>query len=101
MPVSEATKICPLVIVAALNFPLLVKVESSIIKKALQYTPLWEYQGVEKLYLDLTGRKNLWGRGIDVAHRLRKETKKDLGLSGSVSVASNKLVSATASRVGA
>jgi len=99
MPVSEATKICPLVIVATLNSPLLVKVESSIIKKALQYTPLWEYQGVGKLYLDLTGTKNLWGRGIDVAHRLRKEIKKDFGLSGSVAVASNKLVSAAASRV--
>ena len=99
MPVSEATKICPPINVATLNSPLLVKVESSIIKKALQYTPLWEYQGTGKLYLDLTGTKNLWGRGIDVAHRLRKEIKKDFGLSGSVAVASNKLVSAAASRV--
>ncbi|MEA3360654.1 MAG: DNA polymerase IV, partial [Thermodesulfobacteriota bacterium] len=86
MPVSKATKMCPLIIVATLNSPLLVKVESSIIKKALQYTPLWEYQGVGKLYLDLTGTKNLWGRGMDVAHRLRKEIKKDFGLSGSVAV---------------
>ena len=99
MPVSAATKICPLISVATLNSPLLVKVESALIKKALQYTPLWEYQGTGKLYLDLTGTKNLWGRGIDVAHRLRKEIKKDFGLSGSVAVASNKLVSAAASRV--
>jgi len=52
------------------------KVENSILKKALHYTPLWEYQGIGSLYIDLTGTRNLWGRGIDVAHRLRNEIKK-------------------------
>jgi len=99
MTVSTATKICPSIVYSTLNYPLLFKIENSILKKALQYTPLWEYQGIGRLYIDLTGTKNLWGRGIDVAHRLRNEIKKDLGLSGSAAVASNKLVSAAASRI--
>jgi DNA polymerase IV len=99
MTVSTATKICPPIVYSTLNYPLLFKVENSILKKALHYTPLWEYQGIGSLYIDLTGTRNLWGRGIDVAHRLRNEIKKDLGLSGSAAVASNKLVSAAASRI--
>lgn len=98
MRMSTATKICPSIVYATLNRPLLFKVEHSILKKALHYTPLWEYHGIGRLYVDLTGTKSLWGRGIQVAYRLRNEIKKDLCLSGSAAVASNKLVSAAASR---
>ena len=47
----------------------------------------------------MTGTDRLWGKAKDAANRLRREIKEEVRLSGTVGVASNKMVSSIASHV--
>ncbi|EFK09834.1 conserved domain protein [delta proteobacterium NaphS2] len=50
------------------------------------------------LHLDLTGAERLWGPTCDAARRFQKEVQEQMGLTGTLGVAGNKLVSNVASR---
>ncbi len=73
---------------------------AAIVKRVVPYTPLVE-QGDEDghLFLDVTGTHRLFGPAPDIAWRLRKQVRNDLGLDPVWSLASNKLVSKVASRM--
>ena len=68
-------------------------------RAAARYTPIWEPSRPGHLYLDLTGAERLWGPTRDAARRLQQEIRDQLGLTGAVGIAGNKLVSNVASRV--
>ena len=65
---------------------------------AARYTPIWEPSRPGHLYLDLTGAERLWGPVCNAARRFQKEIRDRLGLTGTLGVAGNKLVSNVASR---
>ncbi|MBW1779658.1 MAG: DNA polymerase IV, partial [Deltaproteobacteria bacterium] len=67
-------------------------------RAAARYTPLYEPSRPGHLYLDFTGTQRLWGKAKDTACCLRKEIQERLRLTGTVGVASNKMVSNIASR---
>ncbi|MCG8633113.1 MAG: hypothetical protein MI863_04750 [Desulfobacterales bacterium] len=76
------------------------KVMKDIIKQALAYTPAIESGERDgHLFLDITGTGRLYGPPPDVAFRLRKAMKKDMGLDPIWSLATNKLVAKVATRV--
>ncbi len=69
-------------------------------RRALPYTPLVE--AVDRgghLFLDLSGTSRLFGPAPDVAWRIRREVRADLGLDPIWSLAPNKLVAKVASRL--
>ncbi|MBW2048453.1 MAG: DNA polymerase IV [Deltaproteobacteria bacterium] len=70
-----------------------------LVRSATRYTPVYEPARPGHLYLDLTGTQRLWGSARDTAWRLRREVRQDLGLSATVGVAGNKMVSHIASRI--
>jgi len=70
------------------------------LKHTLPYSPLVEAEeGNGHLFVDLTGTGKLFGPPPDVAWRIRKAVKFDLGLDPIWSVAPNKLVAKVATRV--
>jgi DNA polymerase-4 len=72
----------------------------SLFKQALPYSPLIEatdHKG--HLFIDITGTSRLFGPPPDVAWRLRKAIRSDLGFDPIWSVAPNKLVAKTATRI--
>ena len=72
----------------------------ALFKQTLPYSPLIETGEVDgHLFLDVTGTARLFGPPIDVAWRLRRQVKKDLGLDPIWSVAANKLVAKVATRL--
>jgi DNA polymerase-4 len=72
----------------------------TLFKQTLPYSPLIETGEVDgHLFLDVTGTARLFGPPIDVAWRLRRQVKKDLGLDPIWSVAPNKLVAKVATRL--
>ncbi len=76
------------------------QVMKEIFKQALTYTPVIESGTLDgHLFLDVTGTGRLYGPPPDVAFRLRKALKKDLGLDPIWSLATNKLVAKVATRV--
>jgi len=71
-----------------------------VFKRALPYSPLIETgEDDGHLFMDATGTSRLFGPPRDVAWRLRRQIKTDLGIDPIWSVASNKLVAKVATRL--
>jgi len=72
----------------------------AVLKRALPYSPLIETgEDDGHLFMDATGTSRLFGPPGDVAWRLRRQIKTDLGLDPIWSVAPNKLVAKVATRL--
>ena len=72
----------------------------SLLKQTLPYSPLIETGEADgHLFMDVSGTARLFGLPMDVAWRLRRQVKKDLGLDPIWSVAPNKLVAKVATRL--
>lgn len=99
MPLSEAMKVCPKLTVLPPDPDLTENAFQNVIKMVACYTPLWEPGRPGNIHLDLTGTERLWGKAKDTGYRLRREVQARLYLSGTVGVASNKMVSRIASRL--
>lgn len=98
MPLSKAMKRCPGLKVLPPDPKALEKACRHLARTAARYTPIWEPSRPGHLYLDLTGAERLWGPACNAARRLQKEIRDQLGLTGALGVAGNKLVSNMASR---
>ncbi len=73
---------------------------ADLLRHALPYSPLIEPGECDgHLFVDVTGTSRLFGPAVDVAFRLRRQTRKDLGLDPIWSLAANKLVAKVASRL--
>jgi len=72
----------------------------SLLKQTLPYSPLIETGEADgHLFMDVSGTARLFGPPADIAWRLRRQVKKDLGLDPIWSVAPNKLVAKVATRL--
>ena len=72
----------------------------AFIAQARPYSPLVErVDGNGHLFVDLSGTGRLFGPPIDIAWRIRKQTRQDLGFDPIWAVASNKLVAKVATRL--
>ena len=72
----------------------------ALLKKVLPYSPLIEPgEDDGHLFVDVTGTSRLFGPSMDVAWRLHRQIRTDLGLDPIWSVAANKLVAKVAPRV--
>jgi DNA polymerase-4 len=98
MPVRKAQRLCPDLIVLPPNPRLYARASRALHEILRIYAPTIEPRGYGHAFLDLTGTGRLFGPPQDVAARIRRETNERLGLSVSVGVASNKLVSQAAIR---
>ena len=72
----------------------------ALLKQTLPYSPFVESGETDgHLFVDVTGSTRLFGPPMDVAWRLRRQVKQDLGLDPIWSVAPNKLVAKVATRL--
>jgi len=72
----------------------------SLLRQTLTYSPLIETGEADgHLFVDVSGTTRLFGLPVDVAWRLRRQVRKDLGLDPIWSVAPNKLVAKVATRL--
>jgi DNA polymerase-4 len=100
MPVLLATKQCPDLVLIPPNRRLYARASRALHDILKHYAPVIEPRGYGHAFLDLTGTERLFGPSIDVAERIRRESRARLGLPLSIGVATNKLVSQTATTVG-
>ncbi len=56
-----------------------------------RYTELIEPFGIDECWLDVTGSTVLFGSGEEIAHRIRRDIKRELGITISVGVSFNKI----------
>ena len=93
MPLFRARRLCPPLILLPPDPQLVNKGTAALLEVSGRYTPVFEPATPGRLFLDLTGGRQLFGPGRDVGARLEKELADRLRLSGGVGVAGNKLVS--------
>lgn len=98
-PVALARRICPDLIVCPPDPRRWAQAHKALHAILARVAPVIEPRSWGHSYLDLTGTERLFGSAVDVAHRLERETRDQLGLPIAVGAAINKLVSETAATV--
>ncbi|MGN6390691.1 MAG: DNA polymerase Y family protein [Gemmatimonadales bacterium] len=99
MPVHQALKRCPDLVVVPPNPRLYARASRALHEVLRTYAPVIEPRGYGHAFLDLTGTRRLFGPPVDVAARVQREVLERLRLAVSVGVAANKLVSQAATTV--
>ena len=99
MPVRQAMKLCPDLVLLPPNLELYARASRALHEILRIYAPAIEPKGYGHAFLDLTGTGRLFGPAVDVAARVQREVWERLRLPVSVGVAANKLVSQAATTV--
>ncbi len=90
-PIFEAKRKCPELVI----LPPIYDEYENYSKKAQEiyarYTDLVEPFGIDECWLDVTGSTLLFGNGEEIANKIRRDIKRELGLTISVGVSFNKV----------
>jgi DNA polymerase-4 len=97
MPMHRALRLCPEAIVLPPRHNLYRDYSRRVMEILHQASPLVEQISIDEAYLDLTDQVAAWDEAIEIARRLQRRVKEELGLSASLGVATNKLVAKVAS----
>jgi DNA polymerase-4 len=100
MALARARRLCRDVVVIPPHADRYEQAMRDLLARALPYSPLIEMTDSNgHLFIDATGTRRLFGPAYDVAWRIRKAVRKELGLDPIWSVAHNKLLAKVATRV--
>jgi DNA polymerase-4 len=100
MALSRARRLCRDTVVIAPHKDRYEQAMRDLLARALPYSPLIEMTDSNgHLFVDATGTSRLFGPAYDVAWRIRKAVRRELGLDPIWSVAHNKLLAKVATRV--
>jgi DNA polymerase-4 len=100
MALTRAQRICRDAVVRPPRPARCQQAMADLLKQAIPYSPLVEWGDDDgHLFLDVTGTTRLFGPPMDVAWRMRKGVRRDLGMDPIWSVAPNKLVAKAATRI--
>ncbi|MBP0724361.1 DNA polymerase IV [Bacillus sp. RG28] len=98
MPLWEARKKCPNMVVKLPNHELYRKVSRQMFAKLGTITPLVEAASIDEGYLDITDCRDL-GHPIEIAKKIQQILLDELGLPCSIGIAPNKFLAKTASDI--
>jgi len=100
MALARARRLCRDLVVIPPHADRYEQAMRDLLARALPYSPLIEMTDTNgHLFIDATGTHRLFGPAYDVAWRIRKAARRELGLDPIWSVAHNKLLAKVASRV--
>ncbi|MBN2573394.1 MAG: hypothetical protein JXP73_02400 [Deltaproteobacteria bacterium] len=100
MALARARRLCRDVMVIPPHADRYEQAMRDLLARALPYSPLIEMTDTNgHLFIDATGTSRLFGPAYDVAWRIRKAARRELGMDPIWSVAHNKLLAKVATRV--
>jgi DNA polymerase-4 len=100
MALARARRLCSDAVVIAPHADRYEQAMRDLLARALPYSPLIEMTDSNgHIFMDATGTRRLFGPAYDIAWRIRKTVRKELGLDPIWSVAHNKLLAKVATRV--
>ncbi|HHU32386.1 MAG: DNA polymerase IV [Zhaonellaceae bacterium] len=94
MPLMTAQRLCPQGIFLKVNMPRYQEVSNKVFDIYQSFTPQIEVVSIDEAYLEV--RK---GQGTEIAAKIRKTVREELGLTVSIGVSSNKLLAKIASNM--
>jgi DNA polymerase-4 len=97
MPTAEARRRCPEAVFVRPRIEAYAEVSRQVMAVFDGFTPLVEPLSLDEAFLDVTGSRALFGDGVQIAGRLRREVRAATGLTVSVGVATTKFVAKVAS----
>jgi len=95
MPLWQAKKLCPNLIVKPPNFQLYRKVSKAMFQLLREYTDLVEPVSIDEGYMDMTHIRNR--HPLEVAQGIQKRLLEEMDLPSSIGIAPNKFLAKTAS----
>ncbi|MGK2965053.1 MAG: DNA polymerase IV [Tepidiformaceae bacterium] len=100
MPVSRARQLCPQATYLETDFDFYAPASRQFHAILRDYTPTVEPAGSDEAYLDVAGSERLHGEPAAIADSIRRRVAEEIGITASVGVSINKLVSKVASDAG-
>ena len=89
--IYSAKKKCPSLVIVPPHHDLYQEYSERVNKIYSDYTDLVERFGIDESWLDVTGSKQLFGSGEEIATILRKRIREEIGITISVGVSFNKV----------
>ncbi|KUO66301.1 MAG: DNA polymerase IV [Gracilibacter sp. BRH_c7a] len=99
MSLAEAQRRCPQAIFLPVNMGKYQEVSAQIHKIFEDYTPLVEPISLDEAFLDVTDSLSLFGSSENIATEIKQRIKKELQLTASVGLASNKYLAKISSDI--
>lgn len=96
-PVGMALRKCPDLFLARPDFKLYEKNSRAFMDICRRYAPIVEKFSIDECFLDMTGTEKLYPNPMEIAYRIKKEIKDELGFTVNVGAGSNKLLAKMAS----
>ena len=90
-PIHEAVSKCPDLVILKPDYKQYNLYSEKARNIYRRYTDLIEPFGIDECWLDVTGSRLLFGDGVTIAERIRKDIKNELGITVSVGVSFNKV----------
>ncbi|ABA90364.1 DNA polymerase IV [Syntrophotalea carbinolica DSM 2380] len=97
MPMSRALRLCPQAIVQPVRMARYQEISRQVFDIFGRYTDLVEPLSVDEAFLDVTASRRLFGEGWDIAEKIRRDVRDELGLPISAGIAPNKFLAKLAS----
>ncbi len=89
--VYSARKKCPSLVVAPPHYQAYSDFSKRVNAIYARYTDMIEPFGIDESWLDVTASRKLFGSGEEIAERIRKEVKAEIGITVSIGVSFNKV----------
>lgn len=97
MPLATAYRLCPQAIFIPGNFAEYRKASKKFMAILSDFSPFLQPMGLDEAYLDVTGFESLHGSIRDMALKIKRRVRGELGLVASVGIATCKVVAKVAS----
>ena len=89
--VFSAKKKCPQLVIATPHYDKYSEFSKRVNAIYARYTDMIEPFGIDESWLDVTASRKLFGSGEEIAERIRKEVKEEIGITVSIGVSFNKV----------
>jgi DNA polymerase IV len=96
-PISQAWRLCPQGIYVLPDMDKYGRVSGRVMDMLLKFTDTLEQVSIDEAFLDVTGSRQLFGDGAEIAKKIKFRIRQELGLTASVGVAANKFIAKVAS----
>jgi DNA polymerase-4 len=100
MPVGRARQLCPHATYLEPDFRYYAPASKQFHAILRDYTPTVEPAGADEAYMDVQGSEALFGDAPTIAADIRRRVREEIGITTSIGVSTNKLVSKVASDAG-
>ncbi len=97
MPTAQALRLCPQAILISGHRGRYSEMSDKVMAILAEYTPLLEPISIDEAFLDVTGTEAHYGPPAQLAQTIQARIDRELHLSGSLGVATNKLIAKIAS----